>query len=277
MKFLLKPNQYSRHMRYFDTGQGWWDKLISDPPVIQNKDRCPLAIFGVPVSDAEIDDESGFMRCTGENVQYIYALSLDYDHGVSIEQFMDEHRGLQYSLYTSYSYGVKEGDRFRVVVPLDAPLMCDLLTCRRVKQNLLFNWHGVDPSFAARGHWQILPVRNPSGKYFFYKNKGDRWSIDSNLYRQWKEEEDAEREKHMREIAEHKDDKTQERIRNWLVSQLAELECGAGTRYTRVKSLLAWAMNNGLGDAVLSIDCPWDEPKWHKRWPSLLEWAVTLG
>lgn len=277
MNFLLKPNQYSKYMRYMTAGKGWWENLLANPPVIKDKDRCPLAIFGLPASEPELDPDSGYMRCIGINVQYIYAIALDYDNGITMEQFKDEYRGFQYSLYTSYSYGVKEGDRFRVIVPLDRPLMCDLLNCKKVKDNLLFHWHGVDACAMDRGHFQILPARNPDGRYEFYRNTGDRWDFDEAEYRQWKVQEDAEREQRMREIAAHKDDKTQERIKNWLIAQLAELECGAGTRYARVKSLLAWAMNNGLGDAVLSIPCPWDEPKWEKRWPNLIEWALTLG
>ena len=63
--------------------------------------------------------------------------------------------------------------------------------------------------------------------------------------------------------------------------RLYKVECrtggGAGTRYARVKSLLAWSMTNGLGDAVLSIPCPWEDAKWEKRWPNLIEWAMTLA
>lgn len=277
MRFLVKPNQYSKTMRYLEAPQGWWGATLVNPPVFPNKGKCPLAIFGTPVPSPEHDMDSGHMRCIGANVQSIYALALDYDNGISIEQFKDEYRDRQYSLYSSYSYGVKPGDRFRVIVPLDKPLPCELLTCKRVKQNLLFNWHGVDECCFDRGHWQILPARNPDGIYTFYKNKGERWDFDLDFYRKWKAQEDAEREQRMKEIAAHKDDQTQERIKNWLVAQLDELECGAGTRYARVKSLLAWSMNNGLGDAVLSIPCPWEEAKWQKRWPNLLEWAVTLG
>ena len=277
MRFLVKPNQYSKTMRYLEAPQGWWDATLVNPPVFPNKGKCPLAIFGTPVPSPEHDMDSGSMRCIGANLQSIYTLAIDYDNGISIEQFKDEYRDRQYSLYSSYSYGVKPGDRFRVIVPLDKPLPCELLTCKRVKQNLLFNWHGVDECCFDRGHWQILPARNPAGEYIYYKNKGERWDFDLDSYRQWKAQEDAEREQRMKEIAAHKDDKTQERIKNWLVAQLDELECGAGTRYARVKSLLAWSMNNGLGDAVLSIPCPWEEAKWQKRWPNLLEWAVTLG
>jgi len=277
MKFLVKPNQYSKTMQYLEAPQGWWDNILVNPPVITDKDRCPLAIFGTPVPNPEHDMDSGKMRCIGANVESLYALALDYDNGMSVEQFKDEYRTIQYSLYSSYSFGVKPGWRFRVIVPLEKPLPCELLTCKKVKQNLLFNWHDVDECCFDRGHWQILPARNPAGKYSFCKNRGERWSADIDTYRQWKVQEDAEREQRMREIAAHRDDKTQERIKNWLVAQLAELECGAGTRYARVKSLLAWAMNNGLGDAVLSIPCPWEDAKWEKRWPNLIEWAVTLG
>ena len=276
MKFLVKPSQYSRTMQYLEAPAGWWDETLANPPVIAQKDRCPLAIFGTPVAGAELDLETGHMRCIGANVQSLQALALDYDSGITIEQFKDEYADRQYSLYTSYSYGVKPGDRFRVIVPLATPLPCELLTYKRVRQNLLFNWHGVDECCFDRGHWQILPARNPDGKYMYYKNKGERWVADIETYMAWKREEDEERERHMQEIAAHQDDKTQERIKNWLVDQLDQLECGAGTRYAKVKSLLAWAMHNGLGDAVLSIECPWLEDKWQRRWQNLIEWAYTI-
>lgn len=276
MKFLVKSSQYSRTMQYLEAPAGWWDETLANPPVMTQKDRCPLAIFGTPVAGAELDLETGHMRCIGANVHSLQALALDYDSGVTIEQFKDEYAGIQFSLYTSYSYGVKPGDRFRVIVPLVAPLPCELLTCKKVRQNLLFHWHGVDECCFDRGHWQILPARNPEGKYMYSKNKGERWRADIEAYRAWKREEDEERERHMQEIAAHQDDKTQERIKNWLVEQLGELECGAGTRYAKVKSLLAWSMNNGLGDAVLSIECPWLEDKWQRRWQNLIEWAYTL-
>ena len=276
MKFLVKSSQYSRAMQYLEAPAGWWDERLANPPVMQQKDRCPLAIFGRPVAGAELDPESGHMRCIGANVRDLYALALDYDSGITIEQFKDEYGDRQYSLYTSYSYGVKEGDRFRVIVPLATPLPCELLTCKKVRQNLLFQWHGVDECCFDRGHWQILPARNPDGKYLYYKNAGERWGITTEIYKAWKREEDEERERHMQEIAAHQDDKTQERIKNWLVDQLDQLECGAGTRYAKVKSLLAWAMHNGLGDAVLSIECPWLDDKWQRRWQNLIEWAYTL-
>lgn len=277
MKFLLKPNQYSKVMTYVQAERGWWDSLLADPPVIKSKDKCPLAIFGTPVAEPEKDPELLEPRCIGANVESLYALALDYDSKESIDDFMTRHRGLRYSLYTSYSFGVKPGDRFRVCVPLAKPLPCELLQCHRVKNNLIFNWSMVDECCFDRGHWQILPCRNPEGRYEFIKNPGDPWDFDLEQYRKWHEEEQREREERMRAAAKNTDGKTQERIKNWLVAQLAELECGAGTRYARVKSLLAWSMNNGLGDAVLSISCPWEEPKWEKRWPNLIEWALTLG
>lgn len=276
MKFLLKPHQYSKTMQYVEVTKDWWDTLLANPPVITEKDRCPLAIFGTPVSDPELDPESGLMRCTGANVDSIYALALDYDNGMSIRQFIDDYNGIRFSLYTSYSYGIKAGDRFRVIVPLKKPFPCELLTCRRVKENLMFHWGNVDPCCVDRGHFQILCARNPNGNYVYHKNPGELWDFDLDGYRGWKAEEDREREERMKAAMENMDGETQERIRNWLVKQLDDLEVGTGTRYNRVKSLLAWAMNNGLGDAVFSVDCPWTDTKWQRRWPSLIEWAATL-
>ena len=50
MKFLVKPNQYSKTMQYMEAPNEWWDNLLTNPPVIKDKDRCPLAIFGTPVA-----------------------------------------------------------------------------------------------------------------------------------------------------------------------------------------------------------------------------------
>lgn len=277
MRFLVKPNQYSKTMQYMEAPNEWWDSLMANPPVIKAKDRCPLAIFGKPVADPELDMDTCLPRCIGANVESLYAFSMDYDSTITIEQFRDEHMNLRYSLYTSYSYGIKPGDRFRVIIPLAQPFPCELLTSRRVKDNIVWNWKGCDPTFADRGHWEILPARNPAGKYFFAKNPGEPWDFDLGCYRLWKQQEEEERARRMVELANRHDDASQERIRAWLVEQLANLEVGVGTRYNRVKSLLAWAMNNGLGDAVLSIDCPWPtDNKWQKRWSNLIEWAATL-
>lgn len=277
MKFLFKPHQFSKTMRYCEADSNWWDEIIANPPVIKSKDKCPLAIFGTPVPYPEKDPDTNEPRCTGANVDSIYALSLDYDSQQTIDNFMYQHRGLRYSLYTSYSYGVKPHDRFRVVVPLAKPLPCELLQCRRVKTNLLFHWPMVDECCFDRGHWQILPVRNPEGRYEFIKNHGDPWTYDLETYREWMELEKAEREARLKAAAENADENTQERIRAWTVHKLAELEVGAGTRYAQVKSLLAWAMANGLGDSVLTIPCPWEDEKWQKRWPKMTEWASTLA
>ena len=245
------------------------------------KDHSPLAIFGTIVDEPELDSatETGLPRRIGANLKSLYALQLDYDSGLSIDEFINGHKDLQYSLYTSYSHGQREHDRFRVVVPLKQELPCELLESRKVRENLMWHFPGVDESCFHRGHWQLLPLVNTAYKHLYrwHRNAGSALELDIDGYRKMKEAEEREREERLRKSLENIDDKSQERIRAWLVEQLAGLEVGAGTRYVRVKSLLAWAMNNGLGDAVLSIDCPWPtDKKWQKRWGNLVEWAATL-
>lgn len=277
MKFLYKPHQYSKFMKYCEAPQSWLDDLIEHPPVMTSKDRAQLAIFGTPVAEPELDPDSGEMRCTGANVRYMNALALDYDNGMSMREFIEQYHDRAFTLYTSWSYGIKAGDRFRVILPLAEPFPAELLQCRRVRANLMFQYPGVDQCCFDRGHWQILPIRNPEGNYLYYRNENEPWHPTIEIYRAWQVQEKLEREEHMKAAAENIDENTQARLKAWTERKLAELEIGAGTRYAQVKSLLAWAMANGLGDAVLSIPCPWPEPKWEKRWPNLVEWAFTLA
>lgn len=277
MRFLMKRNQYSKTMKCVEAPYEWWDSILSNPPVIERKDKCPLAIFGTPVSAPELDEGSRNPRCTGPNVDSIYALALDYDNGMTIREFIEEYNGVRFSLYTSYSYGVKYGDRFRVVIPLAKELPCHLLESRRVRKALEFQWPGVDESCFHRGHWQILPARNPAGNYMFHKNAGKPWDFDLEGFERMKAEEEAEFEKRRAEAMASMDEGTQDRVLHWMQQALPNVERGCGTSYTKVKSLLSWGMHNGLGDAVYLLENPWPaDDKWVKRWPGLIRWASTL-
>ena len=246
------------------------------------KDFSPLAIFGTMVDNPEMDSltDTGLPRRIGSNIKSLYALQLDYDSGLSVDEFIATHGDLKYSLYTSYSHGQKDSDRFRVVVPLAKELPCDLLECKKVRDNLVFHFPGVDECCFHRGHWQLLPLVNPEFRscYRWHRNSGKPWDFDVDQYREWKEREDRERKERMEAAFANRDERTSERIRNWLAAELGNIQVGSGERYNRVRSLFAWAMNNGLGDGILSIECPWTDDKWVKhKWPELVEWASTLG
>lgn len=288
--FLYMPGKFSKVMMEVDLDayNFPWHMANPDTPTPRDsahkndaKDFYPLAIFGTMVDNPEMDasTDTGLPRRIGSNIRSLYALTLDYDNGLSIDEFIATHKDLQFSLYTSYSHGQKEHDRYRVVIPLAKELPCDLLECRRVRGNLAFNFPGVDECCFHRGHWQLLPLVNTEFRHLYrwHRNKGKPWDFDIDCYREWQEQEDKERRERMEAAMANSDGESRERIRNWLANELGNVPVGNGERYNKVKSLLAWAMNNGMGDMVYTLECPWDDEKWRRKWPDMIRWAATLG
>lgn len=279
MKFLLKPNQYSKFMVPVSMFACDWQHMFERPPVIPEKDRAPLAIYGTEIESPEIDPDSGRPRCTGANVDSIYALQLDYDSGVTIDQFREKYFNLRFSLYTSYSYGYKEGDRFRVCIPLGTPMPCYLLQNRRVKQNLLWHFPHVDPCCFDRGHWQIQPcVRSNDSPYVHIKNDGIPWGNDEwwGEYARWVKEDQEEFARKKEAAKEKMEEVDTATLLRWLEADLKEIPIGCGQRYAATKRILAKYAHRGLGDILPTLPCPWTDKKWQKEWGSLTVWASTI-
>jgi hypothetical protein len=281
MIFLVKPNQYAKHLYPCEITADAWLEMLKNPPVFTNKDRAPLAIYGTMASSPEGVDVGGMQRprCTGANVDSIYALQLDFDSGTTIRQFAESYSRYRWTLYTSYSYGFKEGDRFRVVLPLAEPMPCELLESRRVKNNLLWNFPNVDRCCFDRGHWQILPcVRAKGAPYMYLQNDGEKWGGDDvwMQYARMKADEDVEFAIRAKEAREKAKDADVTQLLADLDYELREVPVGSGVRYAEAKRLLAKYMHRGLGDAVLSVESPWDDRKWVRQWPGLVRWASTI-
>lgn len=279
MNFLLKPNQYSKFMVPYSMFAADWQHMVERPPVIADKDKAPLAIYGTLANEPEIDAESGRPRCTGTNIESIYALQLDYDSGVTIEQFREKYSGMRFTLYTSYSYGFKPNDRFRVVVPLGAPLPCYLLQNRRVKNNLLWHFPHVDQCCFDRGHWQILPcVRAEDAPYVHIKNDGVAWGNAEwwAEYARWVKEDQEEFARRKEEAKEKLADVDTETLLHWMENELREVPVGAGVRYAATKRILAKYAHRGIGEILPTLPCPWTDKKWQKQWNNLTMWASTI-
>lgn len=286
--FLYRPRKYSKIVMEVDLAAWNWPGHLQNPtkwkPAPERhgdtvKDSSPLAIFGTLVDDPLIDQETGHPRCIGSNIKSLYAFQLDYDAGKTIEEFKAEHQDLQYSLYTSSSYGIKPGDRFRVVVPMTREFPCELLESHRVRQNLKFLWPGCDQTCFHRGHYQLLPVidgLNANAKYVWYQNQGKPWEPAIDIYTQWKAEEDAEHARRRLEALKNFKEVDTAQLLVDLAAELREIPVGSGVRYSESIRLLAKYAHKGLGDAVYSLDCPWDDYKWQRQWPKMLEFAAGI-
>lgn len=256
-----------------------WIRMLKQPLVFADKTRAPLAIYGTMASDPEPVEVHGMNRprCTGENVDTIYALQLDFDSGFSIRQFCENYSKYRFTLYTSYSYGFKEGDRFRVIMPLATPMPCYLLNNKRVRNNLLWHFPHVDESCMVRGHWQILPcVRSKDAPYLFTQNKVDQlWGGDSFLseYARWVKEDEAEFARRREEAKANPKEVNIEKLTQKMLDELNLIPVGQGQRHSAAKRILTKYAHRGLADVLCTVPCPWPDKKWHREWDSLISWV----
>lgn len=177
MKMLLKPNQFSTYMRYARITADAWNRIISSPAVIENKDDAPLLIWGSMRDMVEIDPVSQRPRCTGDNVGLLYALQVDVDNGCKIEEFVREYHRYSFQLFTTTGYGIKEGDRFRAVFPMKEYINTAWLV-PPVKKLLCDMFWMCDQSCFDKGHWQIIPcVLKADNPYRYMQHEGERLSF----------------------------------------------------------------------------------------------------
>ena len=279
MNFLLKPNQFCKHMVPCSITSEEWLRILREPPVFSDKTKAPLAIYGTMAGNPEPVQVRGMNRprCTGNNVESIYALQLDYDSGKTIRQFYEQYSKYRFTLYTSYSYGFKENDRFRVVLPLATPMPCNLLQNRRVKANIMWHFPGVDPSCADRGHWQILPcIRAKGAPYLFAQNKdGELWGGDDFWaeYARWVQEDEAEFARRREEAKAHPKEVSVEELLWKMGEELDHVPVGQGQRHTAVKRILTKYAHLGLAGQLYGVPCPWPDKKWQREWDSLIMWV----
>lgn len=164
-------------MKYATVSKECWDRLISHPLIIPNKDDAPLLIWGRMADMVEIDPKSQHPRCTGDNIGRLDALQVDVDNGCSIEEFVRDFHRYAFQLYTTTGYGIKDGDRFRSVFPLKESIDTQWLV-PTVKQYLVEFFSMCDKTCFDRGHWQIVPcILKEGNPYRFMQHDGERLSF----------------------------------------------------------------------------------------------------
>lgn len=257
---ILKPNQYSKWMCNCKVSQEAFDQRLRNPPVME-KDAAPLSIWGDIVDNPELDPASHLPRCTGANVKCIYALQLDYDdNSITMEQWSKKYSPYTHVAYTSSGYGIKPGERFRVLIPLSEPIYTEDMT-PLLKRKMQFQF-ACDPTCFDRGHFQILPVLRKFGQpYKWIRNEGktlDWFPRDycQDLRKQW-EEEVAEREHKRKEAT---DEDSHEGALRWAQNEIYKTPKGG--RNSSFFKLLGWLKSKGASAAeVRDLEWPVDMAK----------------
>lgn len=186
---LLKPFNGSTVMRPIKVTKDQWDRLIANPMVLDDKAKAPLIIFGTMTPNVEVDLDYGLPRCIADNVDELYALSVDVDNGLPMADFERTFHRYAYQMYTTYSWhNGKEGDRYRAVFPLKERLKVKWLE-GPVKKYLLEFFNMADPTCFDRGHWQVLPcVQSRENDYRYVQHQGELLSFaHKNFDQMWTE------------------------------------------------------------------------------------------
>ena len=122
------------------------------------------------------------MPRTADNVIAFYAIVLDIDDGATYQEVRNDLKDYEYVMYSSGGTGIKKGDRFRVILPLNTPMAAR-------------EWKNYNTSFTERFPYsdecfkkgiqiQYLPTLNSlyedkfiaehhKGKWFDYQNPED--------------------------------------------------------------------------------------------------------
>lgn len=181
MHYLIKPKVYSSacyEYEYTGSDHDFYMSLL-DTLVTSNKFDTQNIIIGKLVANPQM--MFGEVRCIADNIEYITALTLDYDKQLSMDEFHELFHEYRYYMYTTWSHfkQKREGgsDRFRVIVPLDKPLYAKFIGLPWLKQPLIDHFRVDDVSCFDRGHWQILPCASSRDEYISKYNAGKDFSL----------------------------------------------------------------------------------------------------
>lgn len=168
MRGLVKPYIMTAEADYvqFDLR-----KAIEQPIYRANKEDTPLYAFCNIVKTPPLLPNGKIYAVTDAILEYT-AIQIDYDSGYTIDEFIGKYSDkFMFALYTSYNYGFKEHDRFRVIIPLRNPLPQSEMgfTYAEVMEE---EFPDCDTSAFARAHFQCVPcIRAPGAPYRYHFNR----------------------------------------------------------------------------------------------------------
>ena len=171
----------------FTNHQTDWDKIkyyVANPATrYTSKSDVPLWSFYVPRKDLQ-PNEAGEYTGNGDNMEYCYALMVDYDDGVKIDDFIDKFPTMKYLLYTSFR-SCDELNKFRVIIPLAKPLDNKYMKSPVNKNILLEMFDGCDKSTINVFRKQKIPAldpANPQNYRYHINTTGDLLTINHDLF-----------------------------------------------------------------------------------------------
>lgn len=251
---------------YFIEKNGTWADIASQvrriPRKYKEKSDIPLWSFytirrGV---DAEKAKDGKHLRACNNNMVDVCALQIDYDDGmVSIQDFVEDHRGTVFAAYTSPGHKVGY-PKFRVIIPLAKPLPNAYLASRAVREYLLAMFPGCDQSTINTFRKQRMPAQPLGGdEYQQHVEEGERLALDlahiAELYSRQQTSsfsaDEIDEDADLFDLPLDAADKLQEqrRLKTKYAKELADLEKhgrGGGVVHAALTRIITGLVNTGL-------------------------------
>ncbi|WP_447878460.1 hypothetical protein [Serratia fonticola] len=130
----------------------------------EDKNNLMMMILGELVNNGK--------RRTNENIKSRSGLVLDYDNGdMTFEDIQKDLEKYEYILYSSPSYGKKDGDRCRIVIPFDVSMTAD--EWNDYKESFKSRFPYIDSScFTISQGQNITAYFEGIAPYAYYNNSG---------------------------------------------------------------------------------------------------------
>lgn len=118
---------------------------------------------------------------SASNVIAHYAVVLDIDDGISVQDVQKDLSQYEYVLYSSGGTGIKHGERFRVILPLAKTLSAEQWA--DYSESLKKRFHYSDASFSKSLQIQYLPQLNTAhaDKFVSHHNQGHWLDVQADI------------------------------------------------------------------------------------------------
>lgn len=118
---------------------------------------------------------------SSSNVIAHYAVVLDIDDGISVQDVQKDLSQYEYVLYSSGGTGIKHGERFRVILPLAKTLSAEQWA--DYSESLKKRFHYSDASFSKSLQIQYLPQLNTAhaDKFVSHHNQGHWLDVQADI------------------------------------------------------------------------------------------------
>lgn len=112
------------------------------------------------------------------NVIAHYAVVLDIDDGISMDEVRSDLNDYEHLIYSSGGQGIKPGERFRVILPLKRPISADVYN--EFSESLRKRFWYSDASFSKTLQIQYLPTYNKvfEDQFKAYHNSGRLFDLE---------------------------------------------------------------------------------------------------